>query len=57
VLQADAAFAHAYYYRGRVWRELKRTDEMLRDMDHFLKLAPDAPESGIARSLLRAGGG
>jgi len=57
VLQTDETFAHAYYYRGRVWRELRRTDEMLRDMDRFLKLAPDAPESSIARSLLRAGGG
>jgi tetratricopeptide (TPR) repeat protein len=57
VIATDERFAHAYYYRGRVWRELGRTDQMMVDMDTFLKLAPNSPESGIARSLLRAGGG
>ena len=51
-IQANSGFAHAYFYRGRVWKELKRTDEMLRDMDRFVKLAPNAPEAPIARSIL-----
>ncbi len=55
-LAADSGLAHAYYYRGRVWKELGKTEEMLLDMDRFLKLAPDAREANAARSLLNAGG-
>jgi len=55
-LKADSGFAHAYYYRGRVWQKLKKTEKMLLDMDRFLKLAPDTREANAARSILRAGG-
>ncbi len=55
-LKADSAFSHAYYYRGRVWQKLKKTEEMLLDMDRFLQLAPDAREANAAKSILRAGG-
>ena len=55
-LEADSAFSHAYYFRGRVWHQLNKTEEMLLDMDRFLQLAPDAREAGAARSILRAGG-
>lgn len=56
VVKADKAFAHAYYYRGITWDKLKRKDNMLVDMDQFVKLAPAAPEAGKARSLLNAAG-
>ncbi len=55
-LRADSGFSHAYYYRGRVWQELGKTEKMLLDMDRFLKLAPDAREANAAKSILRAGG-
>lgn len=55
-LEADSGFSHAYYYRGRVWQELGKTEEMLLDMDRFLTLAPDAREANAAKSILRAGG-
>ncbi len=55
-LRADSGFSHAYYYRGRVWQELGKTEEMLLDMDRFLTLAPDAREANAAKSILRAGG-
>lgn len=55
-VEADSGFSHAYYYRGRVWQELGKTEEMLLDMDRFLTLAPDAREANAARSILRAGG-
>ena len=55
-LKADAAFSHAYYYRGRVWQKLRKTEELLLDMDRFLTLAPDAREASAAKSILRAGG-
>ena len=55
-LEVDSGFSHAYYYRGRVWQELGKTEEMLLDMDRFLTLAPDAREANAAKSILRAGG-
>lgn len=55
-LKADSAFSHGYYYRGRVLQKLKKTEEMLLDMDRFLQLAPDAREANAAKSILRAGG-
>ncbi len=55
-LGMDSGFSHAYYFRGRVWQELGKTEEMLLDMDRFLTLAPDAREANAARSILRAGG-
>lgn len=55
-LEADSGFSHAYYFRGRVWKELDKTEEMLLDMDRFLNLAPDAREASAAKSILRAGG-
>lgn len=56
-LEADSGFAHAYYYRARIFKELGNTEQMLIDLDRFLTLAPDAREANAARSLLRAGGG
>jgi tetratricopeptide (TPR) repeat protein len=46
--------AYAYYYAGLAYSELKRPDKMFESFQTFLKLAPDAPESGKVRSLLRA---
>jgi tetratricopeptide (TPR) repeat protein len=51
-IAADSNLAHAYYYRGRAWKELDRSDKMFSDMDRFLRLAPDAPEASVARSLM-----
>jgi tetratricopeptide (TPR) repeat protein len=54
VAESDAKFAHLYFYRGLAWGKLDRKDKMLIDMDRFLKLAPDAPEAGIANAYLAA---
>jgi tetratricopeptide (TPR) repeat protein len=54
VVKLDPSFAHAYYYRGLAWDKLKRKDNMLVDMDQFVKLAGEAPEASKARSLLAA---
>ena len=32
-LEADNGFAHAYYYRARVFKELGNTEQMLIDLD------------------------
>lgn len=54
VLAKDERFAYAYFYRGMVWEKLDRKDNMLVDMDQFVKLAPDAPDAGKAKALLAA---
>jgi tetratricopeptide (TPR) repeat protein len=54
VLAKDERFAYAYFYRGMVWEKLGRKDNMLVDMDQFVKLAPDAPDAGKAKALLAA---
>lgn len=53
-LAKDPGFAYAYYYRGLAWSKLKRTDQLLLDMDRFLALAPESPDAPKARSVLEA---
>ena len=55
-LEEDEGFAHAYYYRARIFGKLGKKSEMLVDLDRFLKLAPDAREAGAAKALLNNGG-
>ncbi len=54
-VENDSGFAHAYYYRALAWKRLDRTDKMMNDLDRFLRLAPNAPEAGSARTLVAAG--
>lgn len=54
VLAKDERFAYAYFYRGMVWEKLGRKDNMLVDMDQFVKLAPEAPDAGKAKAVLAA---
>jgi tetratricopeptide (TPR) repeat protein len=57
VLASAPNFAYAYFYRALAWRELRKTPEMTVDLNSFLRLAPNAPDAGIAGSLLRGAGG
>jgi len=51
-LTEDSGLAYAYYYRGLMWSKLKKTDQLLLDMDRFLTLAPESPDAVKARSIL-----
>jgi Flp pilus assembly protein TadD len=53
-LAVEPRFAHMYYWRGLAWDKVGRKDNMLLDLDQFLKLAPNAPEAGKARSILKS---
>ena len=53
-LAVEPRFAHMYYWRGLAWDKVGRKDNMLLDLDQFLKLAPKAPEAGKAKSILKS---
>jgi tetratricopeptide (TPR) repeat protein len=50
----DSRFAPLYFYRGLAWNKLDRKDNMINDLDQFVKLAPNAPDAATARALLSA---
>ncbi|HOC44400.1 MAG TPA: hypothetical protein PKJ99_15395 [Thermoanaerobaculales bacterium] len=54
VVARDPKFAHAFFYRGLAQGKLDHKDKMLVDLDAFVKLAPTAPEAGIAKATLAA---
>ena len=40
-----------------MWSKLGRKDNMLLDLDRFVKLAPSAPDVATAKAILSAYGG
>ena len=55
-LEIDPRYAPMYYWRGMAWDKIGRKDNMLIDLDQYVKLAPNAPDAGKARALISAGG-
>jgi len=53
-LAKDPGVALAYYYRGLAQEKLGRKDQMVLDLDRFVKVAASAPEADRARALLAA---
>jgi protein O-GlcNAc transferase len=53
VLVRDPNNAYAHYYAGLAYNGLKQPDKMTSHFEHFLKLAPDAPEAAKVRSATR----
>jgi len=45
--------AYAYYYGGLMHYRANRPDQMAIHFDHFLKLAPDAPERPEVMSIMK----
>jgi tetratricopeptide (TPR) repeat protein len=54
VHELDPRYAHLFFYRGLAWDKLGRKDEMLKDFNQFVALAPNAPEANTARAILSA---
>lgn len=53
-LAKDPGVALAYYYRGLAQEKLGRKDQMVLDLDRFVKVAASAPEAERAKALLAA---
>ena len=54
VIEMQPRNAYAHYYAGLAYNGLKRPDKMVEHLQHFLRLAPDAPEARKVQSILRA---
>lgn len=55
-LEIDPRYAPMYFWRAMAWDKIGRKDNMLIDLDQYVKLAPNAPDAGKARALISAGG-
>jgi tetratricopeptide (TPR) repeat protein len=55
-LAVDARYAPMYFYRAMAWDKLGRKDNSLIDLDQYVKLAPNGPDAGFAKSVLKSSG-
>jgi tetratricopeptide (TPR) repeat protein len=55
-LTVDPRYAPMYFWRAMAASKLDRKDKMLLDLDLYVKLAPDGPYAGRAKSVLKSAG-
>jgi len=55
-LEIKERYAPMYFWRAMAWDKLGRKDNMLIDLDQYVKLAPNGPEAGKARAVLASAG-
>jgi len=55
-LTVNPRYAPMYFFRGMAWDKLGRKDNMLIDFDQYIKLAPNGPDAGFAKSVLKSAG-
>ena len=55
-LSVNPRYAPMYFWRGMAWEKLGRKDKMLLDLDQYVKLAPNGPYAGKAKSILKSAG-
>jgi tetratricopeptide (TPR) repeat protein len=55
-LTVDPRYAPMYFWRAMAWEKLGRKDNMLLDLDQYVKLAPNGPMAGKAKSILKSAG-
>jgi predicted Zn-dependent protease len=55
-LSVNPRYAPMYFWRAMAWEKLGQKDKMLLDLDQYVKLAPDGPFAGKAKSILKSAG-
>jgi tetratricopeptide (TPR) repeat protein len=55
-LEVDPRYAPMYFWRAMAWEKLDRKDNLLLDLDQYVKLAPNGPYAGKAKSILKSAG-
>ena len=55
-LSINPRYAPMYFWRAMAWEKLGRKDKLLIDLDQYLKLAPNGPYAGKAKSVLKSAG-
>ena len=55
-LTVDPRYAPMYFYRAMAWDKLGRKADMLIDLDRYVKLAPNGPDAGFAKAVLKSSG-
>ena len=53
-IELDPSRAYTHYYLGLAYNGVKRPDKMAEHLQHFLNMAPDAPDADKVRSVLKA---
>ncbi len=56
-LEIRPDYAPMYFWRAMAWDKLGRKDNMLIDLDQYVRLAPDGPDASRARAVLASAGG
>lgn len=55
-LKLQPRYAPMYFWRAMAWEKLGRKDNMLVDLDQYLKLAPYGPDAAKAKAVLKSAG-
>jgi tetratricopeptide (TPR) repeat protein len=53
-IERNSGLAYAYYYRGLAQDKLGKKDQLVLDMERFLKLAPQSPDADKATAVIKA---
>jgi tetratricopeptide (TPR) repeat protein len=51
--QLEPNFAYAHYYAGLAYSRIQRPDKVATHFEHFLTIAPNAPERAAVMSIMR----
>ena len=55
-LKIKERYAPMYFWRAMAWEKMGRKDNMLIDLDQYVRLDPNGPEAGRARAVLSSAG-
>ena len=56
-LEVKERYAPMYFWRAMAWDKMGRKDNMLIDLDQYVRLAPNGPDASRARAVIASAGG